>query len=288
MACLVTERKHSCKRFGVTRISAHRAHSFIWRRQQTLWTDRWWLRPFRTYSPRASFIFWGIPEPPSFDGRCLGMRTGQNQWYNTSMIFRVVALLLFISSTMTFSSKLVSYTSFVDNEPSLRLHAAARTSFVDCSKIVDSCVWHFTSRGDVIRVCVPPILLLRRWLQSSMEMLKRCWTQRCRSYINLSAVYIYIYIYIYICISIYEITIDLLIGWYGFALVFVIVIMLVLDLEVDFLICVTMIQRSALSGIGVKTSFQDCRTMETNYCFLNSWVYEWFINGYHNRIINCL
>ena len=54
----------------------------------------------------------------------------------------------------------VALLEVVDNEPSLRFYESTRASFVECSKIVDSCIWHFTSRCGVIRVCVPPILLL--------------------------------------------------------------------------------------------------------------------------------
>ncbi len=34
----------------------------------------------------------------------------------------------------------------VDDEPSLRLHSSAHTSFNDVAEVVDSCIWHFTSR----------------------------------------------------------------------------------------------------------------------------------------------
>ena len=56
----------------------------------------------------------------------------------------------------------VELLNIVDNDPSLRTYAATTTRFIPCRNLVDSCIWHFTSRDNIIRVCVPPILLLRR------------------------------------------------------------------------------------------------------------------------------
>ena len=56
----------------------------------------------------------------------------------------------------------VALLGIVGNDPSLRTHESTATRFVECRFLVDTCIWHFTSRTGIIRVCVPPILLLRR------------------------------------------------------------------------------------------------------------------------------
>ena len=50
----------------------------------------------------------------------------------------------------------------LDNDPSLRTEMPSRSRFVACAECVDSCTWCCTRIEGVLRVCVPPILLLRR------------------------------------------------------------------------------------------------------------------------------
>ena len=47
----------------------------------------------------------------------------------------------------------------VDNESTLRDNASNVCIFKECRHIVDACVWHPTETENVLRVCVPPILL---------------------------------------------------------------------------------------------------------------------------------
>ena len=53
----------------------------------------------------------------------------------------------------------VGFLPCIDGDISLRGAVSDRSSFVECADIVDSCIWHSTSRPGVLRVCVPPILL---------------------------------------------------------------------------------------------------------------------------------
>ena len=43
------------------------------------------------------------------------------------------------------------FTNSIDND----------TIFKECRFVVDSCIWHYTCEADVIKVCVPPLLLYR-------------------------------------------------------------------------------------------------------------------------------
>jgi hypothetical protein len=55
----------------------------------------------------------------------------------------------------------VDVLNIVDDDVSLRHYESTGTRFIACARLVDACIWHFTSREGVIRICVPPILLLR-------------------------------------------------------------------------------------------------------------------------------
>ena len=50
----------------------------------------------------------------------------------------------------------------VDGDVSLRrFTTSGDTVFKECRFVVDSCIWHHTDDADLIRVCVPPVLLYR-------------------------------------------------------------------------------------------------------------------------------